>query len=444
MKNRLDQDFTLGGLLYFALPTTIMMLVTSLYTIVDGVLTSRLVGENALAAINIAYPAISAMLAVGIMLGTGGSAVVGHRMGVGDMAGARRTFGFLALMAVCAGGIFTLAGCLGAEQLARLLGASEALMADTVTYLRIQLLFAPMAMLQLLFESFFVTAGRPGLGLGLTIAAGVTNGVLDWLYMGPLEMGIAGAAIATVTGYCIPAVCGVAFFLLRRHGLRFGRPKLQWRLLGRACFNGSSEMVTNLSTAVTTFFFNAIMLELLGEPGVAAITIVLYAQFLLIALFLGFSMGVAPVFSFNHGAERYDRLRAVFAHCARFILLGALAIFAAAQLLAPVIVGVFSPAGTQVYDLALGGFRLFAPAFLFAGVNIFASALFTALGDGKRSALISFARTFGFLMAGLLLLPRLLGVPGVWLAVPAAEALSCVLSGLLLWRNRGMYGWKRA
>ena len=444
MKNRLDQDFTLGGLLFFALPTTIMMLVTSLYTIVDGVLTSRLVGENALAAINIAYPAISVMLAVGIMLGTGGSAVVGHRMGAGDMEGARRTFGFLALTAVCTGGVFTLAGCLGAEQLARLLGASDVLMADTVTYLRIQLMFAPMAMLQLLFESFFVTAGRPGLGLGLTVAAGVTNGVLDWLYMGPLEMGIAGAAIATVTGYCIPAVCGVTFFLLRKHGLRFGKPELQWRLLGRACFNGSSEMVTNLSTAVTTFFFNAIMLELLGEPGVAAITIVLYAQFLLIALFLGFSMGVAPVFSFNHGAERYDRLRAVFAHCARFILLGALAIFAAAQLLAPVIVGVFSPAGTQVYDLALGGFRLFAPAFLFAGVNIFASALFTALGDGKRSALISFARTFGFLMAGLLLLPRLLGVPGVWLAVPAAEVLSCVLSGLLLWRNRGMYGWKKA
>lgn len=444
MKNRLDQDFSLGGLLYFALPTTIMMLVTSLYTIVDGVLTSRLVGENALAAINIAYPAVSVMLAVGIMLGTGGSAVVGHRMGAGDLEGARRTFGFLALTAVCAGGVLTLVSCLGAEQLAGLLGASDVLMADTVTYLRIQLLFAPMAMLQLLFESFFVTAGRPGLGLGLTIAAGVTNGVLDWLYMGPLEMGIAGAAIATVTGYCIPAVCGVIFFLTRKHGLRFGKPELRWRLLGRACFNGSSEMVTNLSTAVTTFFFNAIMLDLLGEPGVAAITIVLYAQFLLIALFLGFSMGVAPVFSFNHGAERYDRLRAVFAHCARFILLGALAIFAAAQLLAPVIVGVFSPKGTQVYDLALYGFRLFAPAFLFAGVNIFASALFTALGDGTRSAIISFARTFGFLMAGLLLLPRLLGVPGVWLAVPAAEALSCVLSGLLLWRNRGMYGWKKA
>ena len=441
--NRLDQDFTLGGLLRFALPTTIMMLVTSLYTIVDGVLTARLVGENALAAINIAYPALSVMLAAGIMLGTGGSAVVGHRMGAGDLAGARRTFGFLALTAVWMGGCFALAGGLWAEELARLLGASDLLLSAAAVYLRIQLLFAPMAMLQLLFESFFVTAGRPGLGLGLTIGAGLTNGVLDWLYMGPLELGIAGAAMATVTGYCIPAVCGVVFFLTRRQGLRFARPEPRWTLLGRACFNGSSEMVTNLSTAVTTFCFNAIMLALLGETGVAAITILLYAQFLLIALFLGFSMGVAPVFSFNLGAQRHDRLRNTFRHCARFILLGAVAIFAAAQLLAPVIVGVFSPAGTQVYGLALGGFRLFAPAFLFAGINIFASALFTALGDGKRSALISFARTFGFLMAGLLVLPRLLGVTGVWLAVPAAEGLSCLLSLFLLWRHRDMYGWKR-
>ena len=435
MKNRLDQDFTLGGLLRFALPTTIMMLVTSLYTIVDGVLTSRLVGENALAAINIAYPAVSIVLAAGIMLGTGGSAVVSHRMGTGDLEGARRTFGFLAVTAVCAGVCFALLAAFGAEPLARLLGASDLLLADTVCYLRILLMFTPMAMLQLLFESFFVAAGKPGLGLGLTIAAGVTNGVLDWLYMGPLQMGIAGAAIATVTG------CGVVFFLTRKEGLRFGRPRLDWRLLGRACFNGSSEMVTNLSTAVTTFFFNAIMMELLGEPGVAAVTIVLYAQFLLVALFLGFSMGVAPVFSFNQGAERYDRLRATFRHCARFILCAAVGILAAALALAPVIVGVFSPAGTQVHALALEGFHLFAPTFLFAGVNIFASALFTALSDGRTSALISFARTFGFLMAGLLLLPRIMGVTGVWIAVPVAEAVSCLLSIGFLWHYRAKFGY---
>ena len=444
MKNRLDQDFTLGGLLRFALPTTFMMLVTSLYTIVDGILISRLVGETALAAANIAYPALNALLAVGIMLGTGGSAVVGHRMGAGDLEGARRTFGFLALTAVCAGGLFSLVGGLGAEGLARLLGAEGTLAAHAAVYLRIQLLLAPVVMLQLLFESFFVTAGRPGLGLGLTVAAGLTNAVLDWLFMGPMELGIAGAAAGTVSGAAIPAVCGTAFFLLRRQGLGFARPELRWRLLGRACFNGSSEMVTNLSNAVTTFFFNAIMLELLGAPGVAAITILLYAQFLLVALFLGFSMGAAPVFSFNLGAERYDRLRTVFTHCARLILLASAAILLLAQALAPVIVGLFSPPGSQVYGLALEGFRLYSPAFLFAGVNIFASALFTALGDGRRSALISFARTLGFLMAGLLVLPRLLGVTGVWLAVPAAEGLSCALSVFLLRRNRGMFGWKRA
>ena len=200
-------------------------------------------------------------------------------------------------------------------------------------------------------------------------------------------------------------------------------------------------MVTNLSTAVTTFFFNAIMMELLGEPGVSAITIVLYAQFLLVALFLGFSMGVAPVFSFNQGAERYDRLRATFRHCARFILCAAVGILAAALVLAPVIVGVFSPAGTQVNALALEGFHLFAPTFLFAGINIFASALFTALSDGRTSALISFARTFGFLMAGLLLLPRIIGVTGVWIAVPVAEAVSCLLSIGFLWHHRTKFGY---
>ena len=427
MKNRLDQDFTLGGLLRFALPTTIMMLVTSLYTI--------------LAAINIAYPAVSIVLAMGIMLGTGGSAVVSHRMGTGDLEGARHTFGFLAVTSVCAGVFFAMLAVFGAEPLARLLGASDLLLDDAACYLRILLMFAPMAMLQLLFESFFVAAGKPGLGLGLTIAAGVTNGVLDWLYMGPLQMGIAGAAVATVTGYCIPAVCGVLFFLTRKEGLRFSRPQPNWRLLGKACFNGSSEMVTNLSTAVTTFFFNAIMMELLGEPGVSAITIVLYAQFLLVALFLGFSMGVAPVFSFNQGAERYDRLRATFRHCARFILCAAVGILAAALVLAPVIVGVFSPAGTQVNALALEGFHLFAPTFLFAGINIFASALFTALSDGRTSALISFARTFGFLMAGLLLLPRIIGVTGVWIAVPVAEAVSCLLSIGFLWHHRTKFGY---
>ena len=417
MTNRLDRDFHLPGLLRFALPTIIMMLVVSLYTIVDGVLIARLVGENALAAANVAYPAISFTLAMGIMLGTGGSAVVAHKMGAGYLEEARRDFGFLALVAVCIGLAVCLAGALFAGPLARLLGASDLLLDDTVTYLRVQLCFAPMAMLQLLFESFFVTAGRPGLGLGLATAAGVTNAVLDYLYMGPMQMGILGAALGTVTGYSIPAVAGVLFFLLRRQGLRFGRPHGDLRMLGRACFNGASEMVTNLSKA-----------------GVSAITIVLYAQFLLVALYMGFSMGVAPVFSFNRGAGRYDRMRRIFGYCLRFILVSSVAILAVALALSGVVVGIFSTPGSPVYAIALDGFRRFAPAFLFAGVNIFSSALFTALSDGRTSAIISFARTFG------LLLPRLLEVDGVWLAVPLAELLSCLLSVWFLRRKRADFG----
>ncbi len=252
MTNRLDRDFHLPGLLRFALPTIIMMLVVSLYTIVDGVLIARLVGENALAAANVAYPAISVTLAMGIMLGTGGSAVVAHKMGAGYLEEARRDFGFLALVAVCIGLAVCLAGALFAGPLARLLGASDLLLDDTVTYLRVQLCFAPMAMLQLLFESFFVTAGRPGLGLGLATAAGVTNAVLDYLYMGPMQMGILGAALGTVTGYSIPAVAGVLFSCSAGRAPLWPPPR-DLRMLGRACFNGASEMVTNLYMAVTTF-----------------------------------------------------------------------------------------------------------------------------------------------------------------------------------------------
>lgn len=440
MTNRLDRDFHLPGLLRFALPTIIMMLVVSLYTIVDGVLIARLVGENALAAANVAYPAISFTLAMGIMLGTGGSAVVAHQDGGWISGGGPEGL----RLSGPGGGVHRPGGLPGGGPVrraaGRLLGASDLLLDDTVTYLRVQLCFAPMAMLQLLFESFFVTAGRPGPGPGAGDCGGRHQRRAGLSLYGAYADGHTGAALGTVTGYSIPAVAGVLFFLLRRQGLRFGRPHGDLRMLGRACFNGASEMVTNLSMAVTTFLFNAIMMAYLGEAGVSAITIVLYAQFLLVALYMGFSMGVAPVFSFNRGAGRYDRMRRIFGYCLRFILVSSVAILAVALALSGVVVGIFSTPGSPVYAIALDGFRRFAPAFLFAGVNIFSSALFTALSDGRTSAIISFARTFGFLLLGLLLLPRLLEVDGVWLAVPLAELLSCLLSVWFLRRKRADFG----
>ena len=323
--------------------------------------------------------------------------------------------------------------------MSRLLGASDALLSYCTDYLRILLLFAPASILQLLFQSFFVTAGRPGLGLGLTVCSGLTNAVLDYAFIVPLDMGITGAALATAAGYCVTALAGVGFFALRGKGLRFRRPRWESRMLLYACGNGSSEMVTNLSNAVITFLFNQLMLSLLGEDGVAAITIVLYAQFLLTALYMGFSMGVAPVISFNYGAANHARLQRVFRCCLGFIALSSALVFGASLGLAELVVAVFSPAGTAVHTIALDGFYKFAPAFLFAGLNLFASALFTALSDGLVSAVISFARTFSFLLLALLLLPGVLGVDGVWIAVPFAELACWALSIGFLAAKRNKY-----
>lgn len=439
MNQALDRDFSFFSLLKFSFPTIIMMLFTSLYTIVDGIFVSRLVGPTALSAANIAYPLICVVMAVGFMLATGGSAIVARKLGEGDEAGARRNFSLLTLVAGGLGLVFTLMGIFLPVPLSRLLGAEGALVGYCADYLRVLLIAAPAFLMQIMFQSFFVTAGRPGLGLFLTVAAGAVNGVLDFLFMGPLQMGIAGAAYATAAGYLIPAGAGLIFFSTRRNGLRFARPTWQGRMLLHTCANGSSEMVTNLSNAVITYCFNLLMLRFLGEDGVAAITIVLYAQFLLTALYFGFSLGVAPILSFNHGAGNLGRLHSVFKSCMWFIGASSLAIFALSLPLSSVVVGVFSPVGTAVNTIAREGFLLFSPVFLFSGLSIFASAFFTAFSDGKTSAILSFLRTFAFILAGLLIMPRLWGVTGVWLAVPTADVLAFAVALWYLWRKRHVF-----
>lgn len=441
MTNKLDRDYHFSSLLKFALPSIIMMIFMSLYTMVDGLFVARFVGPDALSALNIVYPAMAVVLAVGVMISTGGSAVVARRMGEGDEGGAKQAFTTLVLCAAAVGVLFSLMGGFFAEPIARLLGAPDALVAYSAAYLRIMLLASPASMLQMVFQSFFVTAGKPGLGLGLTVGAGLTNIVLDYVFVVPLALGVRGAAYATVLGYCIPAVAGVSFFFLHKRGLRFARPKWEPKMLGQACFNGSSEMVTNLSSAIITFLFNMYMLHFLGSDGVAAITIILYAQFLLTALYLGFSMGVAPILSFNHGAQNSARLHKIFRACMVFVLISSVVVFTLSMAFAEPIVSLFSPPGTSVYAIAVPGFRRFAPAFLFAGVGIFASALFTAFSDGLTSALISFLRTFGFILVALLVLPQVLGVNGVWLAVPVAEVLAAGVSALFLLWGRKKYGY---
>lgn len=398
-----------------------------------------MLGTNALSAANIVYPVISIVFAVGIMLSTGGSALIAKKLGEGKEREAREDFSFLTLVSFLFGIAILLIGNIFIEPIVRALGSTDALLPYCVDYLSVSLLLAPAAMLQMMFQTFFVTAGKPLIGLMLTISGGVANMILDYLFMGPFNMGISGAALATGIGELIPAVIGLFYFLFTRHSLYLTKPVVRFQVLKESCFNGSSEMVTNLSTAVVTYLFNITMLKFLGEPGVAAITIVLYGQFLFNALYMGFSMGVAPVISYNHGSQNLPLLKRIFKICIGFISISSILITIMALVSSPVIVEIFTPIGSATYDIAKTGFFLFSINYIFAGINIYSSSMFTAFSDGKVSALISFVRTFVLIVLNILLLPYLIGVNGVWLAVPAAEFMTLFLSVYLFYKKRDVY-----
>ncbi len=439
MSHSLGKKFTFGSLLVFALPTTVMMVFMSLYTIVDGMFVSRFVSTNALSSINIVYPAINIVLGLSIMLSTGSNAIVARKFGEGKADSAREIFTSVIYLNIALGLVIAALGYILAEPLSRMLGASDVLLKDCVTYLRWQLGFAPALMLQIQFQMYFVTEGRPGIGLFLTIAAGITNAVLDYVLIVPMGLGIAGAAIATVTGYTIPALIGLVYFAFSRNYLWFSKPKISGADLGETCINGSSEMVTNLSAGIITFLFNLLMMRFAGEDGVAAITIIQYSEFLLNALFMGFAQGVSPVISFNHGSQNHTQLKQVYRTSMIFTAVASITVFLFAQLAGDAVVTVFARRGSAVYELASHGFSIFALGFLFSGLNIFSSALFTALGNGKVSAVISFVRTFGLIITSLLILPAVLGIDGVWLAIPIAELGSTLLCLWFRKRNKNVY-----
>ena len=424
MSQSLGQKFTPLKLLKFAFPSMVMMVFMSLYQVVDGIFISRLVGSRALSAANIVYPPISVLFAVGVMIATGGSALVSKELGENKEKEAREDFTFLVVAGlVCSLLLMGIVVCSG-DALYYLLGANKELVGYCREYLVIVMYFAPAAMLQMIFQSFFVAAGKPHLGLAVTVLAGITNAVLDYVFMGIADMGIMGAALATGIGQVIPAVIGCIFFLQKNKELHFCRFVPDFAKLGQACFNGASEMVTNISNAVITYLFNIIMMKLIGEDGVAAITIILYSQFMFNSLYMGFSMGTAPVISFNYGAKNEEEVRKITKICKRFVIGSSIGVTILSFLLADFVTMVFVTRGSAVYDLTVEGFILFSISYLFSGYNIFTSSYFTALSDGKTSALISFSRTFVCIVASLMILPQLWGIYGVWLAIPLAELVT--------------------
>ena len=423
-----DQKWSAASLLRFAFPTIVMMVFMGLYTIVDTIFVARFVSTDALSAINIVCPVINLTVGLGTMIAAGGSAVVSRKMGAGLEQEAKEDFTLLVLAAAGIGAAILICGTLWLNPILLALGASERLLPFCRDYLGLLLLFLPANVIQTVYANLFVTAGKPGLGFGLSVLAGLANILLDYVFIVLGSMEIRGAALGTGLGYLIPAAAGTVFFFRNRGALFFVKPRWKGALLTESCLNGSSEMVGQLAAALTTFLFNLTMMERLGEDGVAAVTIMIYSQFLLNTLFIGFSMGVAPVIGFHYGSGNRKQQRKILSICIRFLAAASLLIFALSISGGSLVVRMFTPDASRVYEIAAAGFPVFSASFLFCGFNIFISALFTALSNGKISAVLSFLRTFGLLCGGILLLPRLFGITGVWMAVPMAEGIMFFVS----------------
>lgn len=438
--NRLGRPFSLRSLLSFAAPSIIMLIFLSFYTIVDGIFVARYVGAMALSGLNMFWPAMSLEYGIATMLGAGGCAYVSKLMGEGKEQTARTRF--TALILIMAGvGIFM--GAWGAglsDTWTRLLGASDAQHPWCREYMRAHFCFCPLFVLQFAFQTFFVAAGRPQLGMAVTLAAGVLNVALDYVFIALFGWGLTGAAIATGLGCVPPTLAGIIYFS-RSHGktLYFSRPLMRLKELGHISANGLSELVSHLANFVTGYLFNIAFLTYLREPGVAALTIVFYFEFAYTAVFMGYASGVAPIISYKYGAKDHSQLR--------FVVRSSYGIMAAFSLLAYLLatstisytLPIFIPPSDPVYALAAAGFPLYALAFLLQGINIFGSSHFTALNNGFVSAILSAGRTFLFLAGCILLMPRHLGVAGLWLAQPTAELLGLILTLAFLLALRKRY-----
>ena len=440
MAIKLSDHFTYSKLLRFTLPSIVMMMFTSLYSVVDGLFVSNLVGENALSAINIMFPVSMIIGAVGFMLGAGGSAIVARTMGEGKQELANRYFTMIILCVLVLGVSVSLFSIFFVEPIARLVGASDLLMDDCLAYGTIIFGGCFVFMLQISFQTFFVTAELPKIGLAFSLASGATNIILDYLLIGVLDMGIAGAAWGTVLGYGVGGVLPLLFFLKPPRGtLRLCPTKLYWRELKNACVNGSSELMSNLSASLIGILYNIQLMRMVGELGVAAYSVMMYVDFAFAAVFLGFSMGSGPIISFHFGAGHEDELKSIFRKSMTIITISSVAMVLLSEMLSRPLTMAFVGYNPDLLEMTVHGFRIFALSYLFCGMGVYGSGFFTALCNGAVSALISFLRLFLFRGGMVILLPLMLKLDGIWLAVVVADGLGAAAALGLIWGYRNRY-----
>lgn len=441
-KIQLSDHFTYSRLLRFVFPSIVMMVFTSIYVVVDGLFVSNYVGKTAFAAINLIMPLLMGISALGFMIGTGGSAIVGKTLGEGKKEKAQEYFSMLVYVTMIGGVLLSLLGAFLTRPVGLLLGAEGELLENVVLYGRISFISMTPFMLQNVFQSFFVTAEKPKLGLAVIVAAGVTNMVLDYLFIGVMGWGLEGAAIATVCGECIGGFFPILYFSRKNSSLlRLKKARFHGKILAKTCMNGSSELMTNLSSSVVNSLYNLQLIRLAGENGVAAYGTIMYVNFIFVAVFFGYAIGSAPVVSYHYGAANKEELRNLFRKSLRLIAGSGMIQLLLAQLIASPLAKIFVGYDAELMQMTVGGFRIIGISYLIVGFNIFGSAFFTALNNGLVSAVISFSRTLVFQMAAILLLPILFGIGGIWGAVIAAEFLTLLVTAGFLTGQRKKYGY---
>ncbi len=441
MQIQLSEHFTYGKLARFCLPTIAMMIFTSVYGIVDGFFVSNYVGKTAFAAVNLIWPFLMIIGCFGFMIGTGGSALVSRTMGEGKEHDANRYFTMLLILTVVSGAVLSVIGTVFMRPIAYLLGATEEMIPYCMGYGCVMAAFNFAFMMQFFFQSFFVTAGKPQLGFLATTVAGISNIVLDWLFIAVFDFGVVGAAAASVIGQVVGGVLPVFYFIRKNPSLlRLVKTKLELRPLLASCANGSSELMSNISASLVSMLFNNRLLKYAGEDGISAYGVLMYTQMIFAAVFIGYAIGTAPVIGYHYGAANHSELKSLKKKSIALMLSSGIVMMALAWVLASPLSRFFVGYDEELLHVTEHAFYIFAFSFVLAGFNIFASSFFTALSNGAVSAAISFLRTCVFQVAAVMVLPVIMGgIDGIWWAVTVAEVAAFIVSVIFIAENRKKY-----
>lgn len=439
---QLSDHFTRKRLLRFSLPSIVMMVFTSIYGVVDGYFVSNYTGKTPFAAVNLIMPFLMILGGVGFMFGTGGGALIAKTMGEGKAEKADKLFSMTVYASILCGLVLTAVGLLFLRPFAQLMGAEGELLENSLLYGTINLIALPFYILQYEFQCLFATAEKPKLGLYVTVASGVANMVLDWLLVAVLPFGLAGAAAATATSQFIGGVFPLIYFARKNSSrLHLTRCRLELRPLGRICANGFSELMGNISMSLVNMLYNVQLMQYVGEDGIAAYGVLMYVSMIFQAIFIGYSVGTAPIVSYHYGAQNREELKSLLRKAIFIVAIAALCMFAAGELLAAPLSRLFVAYDEELLQMTTHAFAIFSFSFLFSGFAINGSSFFTALNDGLTSALISFLRTLVFQVAAVLLFPLLWGLDGIWFSIVAAEIMAVLAAIFFLLKKQKKYGY---